>query len=203
LLVVETGAPGFAVTRRLAKMGWHCSDTAELGYAGVRVPAEHLVGDEGAGFGQIMRQFVTERLALAVHAYAVAARTLALTRAWTGDRVTFGAPLAARQAVVHRLVEMHQRVELARTFTRAVVVRHVAGEDVTADACLAKNAAVAAAEWVVDQAVQLHGGAGYLRETEVERHYRDVRILGIGGGATEVLADLAGRLLGYTAASAR
>jgi acyl-CoA dehydrogenase len=199
LLVVETGAPGFAVTRRLAKMGWHCSDTAELGYAGVRVPAEHLVGDEGAGFGQIMRQFVTERLALAVHAYAVAARALALTRAWTGDRVTFGAPLAARQAVVHRLVEMHQRVELARTFTRAVVVRHVAGEDVTADACLAKNAAVAAAEWVVDQAVQLHGGAGYLRETEVERHYRDVRILGIGGGATEVLADLAGRLLGYSA----
>jgi acyl-CoA dehydrogenase len=94
---------------------------------------------------------------------------------------------------------MHQRVELARTFTRAVVVRQVAGEDVTADACLAKNAAVAAAEWVLDQAVQLHGGAGYLRETEVERHYRDVRILGIGGGATEVLADLAGRLLGYAA----
>jgi acyl-CoA dehydrogenase len=74
---------------------------------------------------------------------------------------------------------------------------------VTAEACLAKNAAVAAGEWVVDKAVQLHGGAGYLRETEVERHYRDVRILGIGGGATEVLADLAGRLLGYTAAGAR
>jgi acyl-CoA dehydrogenase len=166
LLVVETGAPGFAVTRRLAKMGWHCSDTAELGYAGVRVPVENLVGDEGAGFGQIMRQFVTERLALAGHAHAVAARALALTRAWRRDRVTFGAPLTARQAVVHRLVEMRQRVELARTFT-------------------------------------LHGGAGYLRETEVERHYRDVRILGIGGGATEVLADLAGRLLGYTAASAR
>ena len=87
---------------------------------------------------------------------------------------------------------------LARTFTRAVVVRHVAGEEVTADACLAKNTAVAAGEWVVDQAVQLHGGMGYLRESEVERHYRDVRILGIGGGATEVLADLAGRLLGYS-----
>jgi acyl-CoA dehydrogenase len=148
-----------------------------------------------------MRQFVTERLALAVHAYAVADRALALTRQWTHDRTTFGAPLASRQAVVHRLVEMRQRIELARTYTRAVVVRHVAGEDVTADACLAKNAAVAAGEWVVDQAVQLHGGMGYLRESEVERHYRDVRILGIGGGATEVLADLAGRLLGYTAAA--
>jgi acyl-CoA dehydrogenase len=196
LLVVEK--PGFTVTRRLSKMGWLCSDTAELGYAGVRVPAANLVGEEGTGFAQIMRQFVTERLALAVHAYAVADRALALTRAWTQERTTFGAPLASRQAVVHRLVEMHQRVELARTFTRAVVVRHVAGEDVAADACLAKNAAVAAGEWVVDQAVQLHGGTGYLRESEVERHYRDVRILGIGGGATEVLADLAGRLLGYS-----
>jgi acyl-CoA dehydrogenase len=197
LLVVEK--PGFTVTRRLAKMGWLCSDTAELGYAGVRVPAANLVGEEGTGFGQLMRQFVTERLALAVHAYAVADRALALTKVWTQERTTFGAPLASRQAVVHRLVEMHQRVELARTYTRSVVERHVAGEDVTADACLAKNAAVAAGEWVVDQAVQLHGGMGYLRESEVERHYRDVRILGIGGGATEVLADLAGRLLGYSA----
>ncbi len=196
LLVVERGTPGFTVSRRLAKMGWLCSDTAELGYDGVRVPAANLVGPEGAGFGQIMRQFVTERLALAVHAYAVAARALALTRQWTQDRVTFGVPLAGRQAVVHRLVEAHQRIELARTYTRSVVVRHVAGEDVAADACLAKNAAVAAGEWVVDQAVHLHGGMGYLRESEVERHYRDVRILGIGGGATEVLADLAGRLLG-------
>jgi acyl-CoA dehydrogenase len=201
LLVVERGAPGFTVTRRLQKMGWLCSDTAELGYAGVRVPAANLVGPEGGGFGLIMRQFVTERLALAVHAYAVAARALDLTRTWTQERSTFGAPLASRQAVVHRLVEAHQRIELARTYTRAVVVRHVAGEDVTAEACLAKNAAVAAGEWVVDQAVQLHGGTGYLRETEVERHYRDVRILGIGGGATEVLADLAGRLLGYSAAA--
>jgi acyl-CoA dehydrogenase len=199
LLVVERGTPGFTVSRRLAKMGWLCSDTAELSYDGVRVPAGNLVGPEGGGFGQIMRQFVTERLALAVHAYAVAARALALTRQWTQDRVTFGVPLAGRQAVVHRLVEAHQRVELARTYTRSVVVRHVAGEDVTAEACLAKNAAVAAGEWVVDQAVQLHGGMGYLRESEVERHYRDVRILGIGGGATEVLADLAGRLLGYSA----
>jgi acyl-CoA dehydrogenase len=200
LLVVERGTPGFTVARGLAKMGWHCSDTAELSYAGARVPAANLVGPEGSGFAQIMRQFVTERLALAVHAYAVAGRALALTRRWTQDRTTFGAPLASRQAVVHRLVEAHQRIELARTYTRSVVARHAAGEDVSADACLAKNAAVAAGEWVVDQAVQLHGGMGYLRESEVERHYRDVRILGIGGGATEVLADLAGRLLGYAAA---
>ena len=83
LLVVERGTPGFTVTRRLAKMGWLCSDTAELGYAGVRVPAANLVGEENGGFGLVMRQFVGERLALAAHAYAVAARSLALTRAWT------------------------------------------------------------------------------------------------------------------------
>lgn len=203
LLVVERGTPGFTVARRLTTMGWLCSDTAELGYAAVRVPTANLVGEENTGFGAIARHFVSERLALAAHAYAVAARSLALTGAWTRDRTTFGAPLAARQAVVHRLVEMRQRVELARTYARSVVVRHVAGEDVAAEACLAKNAAVAAAEWVVDQAVQLHGGTGYLRGSEVERHYRDVRILGIGGGATEVLADLAGRLLGYAAAPPR
>jgi acyl-CoA dehydrogenase len=201
LLVVERGTPGFTVARRLVKMGWHCSDTAELGYAGVRVPVAHLVGEEGAGFGAVMRHFVGERLALAAHAHAVADRSLELARGWTRERSTFGAPLASRQAVVHRLVDMRQRVELARTYTRSVVERHAAGEDVAAEACLAKNAGVAAAEWVVDQAVQLHGGTGYLRGSEVERHYRDVRILGIGGGATEVLADLAGRLLGYAIAS--
>ena len=202
LLVVDRGTPGFTVSRALPKMGWHCSDTAELAYAGARVPVGNLVGPEGGGFGQITRQFVTERLALAVHAYGVADRALALTRAWTRDRTTFGVPLAGRQAVVHRLVEMRSRVELARTYTRSVVVRHAAGEDVAAEACLAKNAAVAAGEWVCSQAVQLHGGMGYLRDSEVERHYRDVRILGIGGGATEVLTDLAGRLLGYSEAPA-
>lgn len=139
LLVVDRGTPGFTVSRALAKMGWHCSDTAELAYAGVRVPAGNLVGPEGGGFAQITRQFVTERLALAVHAHGVAARALALTRAWTRDRTTFGVPLAGRQAVVHRLVEMHSRVELARTYTHSVVVAHAAGE------------------WVCSQAVQLHG----------------------------------------------
>ncbi|HEU5111176.1 MAG TPA: acyl-CoA dehydrogenase family protein, partial [Micromonosporaceae bacterium] len=85
----------------------------------------------------------------------------------------------------------------ARTYAREVILRQAAGEQPVAEACLAKNSAVAACDWVVDQAVQLFGGMGYMRESEVERHYRDARILGIGGGATEVLTDLAARLLGY------
>ena len=199
LLVVERGTPGFEVTRSLPKMGWHCSDTAELSYTDVRVPVANLVGGENTGFAQIAQQFVSERIALAVHAYGIAARALALGASYARDRSTFGRPLASRQVVQHRLVQMHRRVDVARSYTRDVARRHAAGEDVVAQACLAKNEAVEACAWVVDQAVQLHGGTGYLHQSEVERHYRDARLLGIGGGATEVLDDLAARLLGYTA----
>jgi acyl-CoA dehydrogenase len=198
LLVVEQGTPGFTVDRGLAKMGWHCSDTAELSYVDVRVPAANLVGEENSGFYQIAEQFVVERIALAVHAYGIAARSLALATAYCRDRETFAKPLIARQVVQHKLVEMHRQVEVARTYTRHVAERHVAGENVIAEACLAKQTAVEACAHVVDEAVQLHGGTGYMHGTEVERHYRDARILGIGGGATEVLTDLSARLLGYT-----
>ncbi len=197
LLVVEKDTPGFTVDRSLAKLGWHCSDTAELSYVDVRVPVSNLVGEENSGFAQIAEQFVVERIALAVHAYGIAARSLALTASYCRERETFGKPLVTRQVVRHKLVEMHQRVDVARTYTRAVAARHEADDNVVAEACLAKNNAVEACSWVVDQAVQLHGGTGYMHGTEVERHYRDARILPIGGGATEVLTDLAARLLGY------
>jgi acyl-CoA dehydrogenase len=197
LLVVDKGTPGFTVDRPLRKMGWHCSDTAELSYVDVRVPVDNLIGAENSGFYQIAEQFVVERIGLAVHAYGIAARSLALTAAYARGRETFGKPLVSNQVVRHKLVEMHRSVEVARTYTREVAARHVAGESVIAEACLAKQTAVEACEAVVDQAVQLHGGTGYMHGTEVERHYRDSRILPIGGGATDVLTDLAARLLGY------
>jgi acyl-CoA dehydrogenase len=197
LVVVEAGTPGFRVDRSLRKMGWHCSDTAELSYVDVRVPAANLVGRENTGFAQIAQQFVVERIALAVHAYGIAARSLALTAAYCRERETFGKPLVANQVVRHQLVEMRRHVEVARTYTRAVAERHVDGDDVIAEACLAKQTACDAATYVCDKAVQLHGGTGYMHGTEVERHYRDARILPIGGGATEVLTDLAARLMGY------
>jgi acyl-CoA dehydrogenase len=197
LLVVEKGTPGFTVDRALSKMGWHCSDTAELGFADVRVPAANLVGAENTGFVQIAQAFVTERLALAAHGYGIAARALALTAAYCRERETFGRALTSNQVVQHRLVEMHRRVDVARSYTRAVAERFVAGENPLVEALHAKATAVEAASYVCDQAVQLHGGTGYLHGTEVERHYRDARILGIGGGATEVLDDLNAKLLGY------
>jgi acyl-CoA dehydrogenase len=200
LLVIEKGTPGFTVDRSLRKMGWHCSDTAELSYVDVRVPLSNLVGEENAGFGYIAEAFVTERIGLAVHAYGIAGRSLALTASYCRDRQTFGEPLISRQVVRQTLVEMHRRVEVAKAYTHAVLARYEAEGttgDTIAAAALAKQTAVEACDWVVDRAVQLHGGTGYMHGTEVERHYRDSRILPIGGGATEVMTDLAAKLLGY------
>lgn len=197
LLLVPTSAPGFAVERRLAKMGWHCSDTAELAFDDCRVPAANLLGAEGSGMAQLASQFAGERLALAVHGYAVAQRCLDLTLDWVRLRTTFGRPLISRQVVRHKVVEMHRVTDVARVYTRSALLLRAAGQDAVAEAALAKNTAVAAAEYVVNEAVQLHGGAGYMADSEVERHYRDARILGIGGGATEILTELAARRLGF------
>ena len=197
LLVVEKGTPGFTVSRSLQKMGWHCSDTAELSFVDARVPAANLVGAEDSGFGQIADQFVVERIALAVHGYGIAARSLDLAASYARERETFGRPLSANQSVQHTLVEMRRQVEVARTYTRDVAARHAAGEFVVAEACLAKQTAVDCAAYVCDRAVQLFGGTGYMHGTEVERHYRDARLLPIGGGADEVLRDLTAKLMGY------
>lgn len=200
LLVIEKGTPGFTVSRKLAKMGWLCSDTAELSFQDVRVPASNLVGEENTGFVQIAQNFVSERIGLAVQAYASAQRCLDLTVAWCRSRETFGRPLISRQPVQNTLAEMARRVEVARVYTRSVAARSAAGEaNLVNEACFAKNTAVEAGMWVVDQAVQLHGGMGYMRESEVERQYRDMRILGIGGGTTEILTGLSAKLLGFTA----
>ena len=195
LILLERDMPGVQVSAPLSKMGWLCSDTAELRFDGVRVPAGHLVGMENEGFAAIMTQFAGERLSLAVQAYATAQRCLDLTMAWVRQRETFGRPLASRQVVRHRIAEMARRTDVARTYTRAVTDAWLAGEDVLARVAMAKNTAVAACAYVVDNAVQLHGGLGYMRESEVERHYRDSRILGIGGGTTEIMTEIVARLL--------
>lgn len=196
LMILDPTAPGYAEPRALAKMGWWCSDTAELAFDEVPVADIDVLG-VGQGFGSLATHFVSERLSIAVTAYATAQRALDLTVAWARARETFGRPLVTRQVVRHTLVDMHRRTDVARTYARSLALRHAAGESLILEAALAKQTAVEACEWVVDRAVQIHGGMGYMRESEVERHYRDARILGIGGGATEVMTDLAARLLGY------
>lgn len=198
LLVVEKGTPGFEVSRKLDKMGWRSSDTAELSYTDVRVPVENLVGAENSGFIQIAGAFVSERIGLAAQAYSSAQRCLDLTVQWCRDRETFGRPLISRQAVQNTLTEMARRIDVARVYSRHVVERQLAGEkNLIAEVCFAKNTAVEAGEWVAHQAVQLFGGMGYMTESEVERQYRDMRIIGIGGGTTEILTGLAAKTLGY------
>jgi len=198
LIVVDRGTPGFTVSRKLEKMGWRSSDTAELSYVDVRVPAANLVGPENSGFLQIAGAFVSERVGLAAQAYSSAQRCLDLTVAWCRDRETFGRPLISRQSVQNTLAEMARRIDVARIYTRHVVERQLAGEtNLITEVCFAKNTAVEAGEWVANAAVQLFGGMGYMAESEVERQYRDMRIIGIGGGTTEILTSLAAKTLGF------
>jgi acyl-CoA dehydrogenase len=195
LLVIDRNQPGVEVSAPLRKMGWLCSDTAEIRFDSVRVPVANLIGPEDSGFLAIMTQFAAERLSIAVQAYATAQRCLDLTIEWVSQRETFGRPLASRQVVRHRIAEMARDVDVARTYTRAVTDAWLAGEDVLVRVAMAKNTAVAACDRVVDAAVQLHGGMGYMRESEVERHYRDSRILGIGGGTNEIMIEVIGKLI--------
>ncbi|MBU3705407.1 MAG: acyl-CoA dehydrogenase [Mycobacterium sp.] len=198
MLVIEKGTPGFEVSRKLAKMGWRSSDTAELSFSDARVPVTNLVGAENTGFLQIAQAFVSERIGLAVQAYSSAQRCLDITEQWCRDRETFGKPLIARQSVQNTLAEMARRIDVARVYTRSIIERELDGDtNLIAPVCFAKNTAVEAGEWVVNQAVQLFGGMGYMAESEIERQYRDMRILGIGGGATEIMTALAAKTLGY------
>ena len=196
LLVIDKGLPGFSVSEPLDKMGWRCSDTAELAFDEARVPAANLVGAEGDGFLLIMRQFQSERLALATQAWATAQRCLDLTLAWVRDRETFGRPLASRQVVRHKLAEMARQVWVARTATRAAYDAWLDTGDAVTEVSMAKNTACAACDHVVDEAVQLFGGLGYMRESEVERHYRDSRILRIGGGTDEIMNEVIAKRIG-------
>ncbi len=199
LLVIDKGSPGFTVSAPLDKMGWRSSDTAELSFADVRVPVGNLVGEEGTGFVQIMENFQSERLGLAVHAYATAQRCLDLTVQWVRDRETFGRPLVSRQVVRHKVAEMARQTDVARTYTRAAFDRWLDGDAIDSavlEVSMAKNTACAACDYVVDEAVQLFGGLGYMRESEVEMHYRDSRILRIGGGTDEIMNEVIAKRLG-------
>ncbi|WP_068155730.1 acyl-CoA dehydrogenase family protein [Rhodococcus phenolicus] len=196
LIVVPTDTPGFTVSRKLDKMGWLCSDTAELFYDDVRVPAANLVGAENSAFGQIAQQFQGERLSLAFQAVATAQRCFDLTIEWVKSRETMGRPLSTRQVVRHRLADLATEITAAQTFCRSVAERWVNGEGMLLETSMAKNNAVKVCDNAVLEAVQLAGGIGLMRESEVERHFRDARVLGIGGGTTEIMNEIIGKLLG-------
>jgi len=190
LVVIEKGTGGFTVSRQLKKTGWWASDTAELSFEDCRVPVANLIGQENGAFPIIMSNFVPERLFLAGQCVAIAELALCEATAYVRERQAFGRPLVGFQVTRHKLADMSTRVAAARALTGEVAIRSMRGEMVAALAAQAKNTASDACSWVVDQAVQLFGGYGYMRETLVERLYRDARLYPIGGGTREIMNEI-------------
>jgi alkylation response protein AidB-like acyl-CoA dehydrogenase len=196
LLVVERGMAGFERGRNLEKIGQHAQDTAELFFDHVRVPEENLLGEEGSGFGQLMTNLAQERLSMAVAA-ATACETLVDTSlAYVKEREAFGRPIGKFQHIRFTLAEMATEARIARVFVDDCVARHVRGQLDAATASMAKWWTTELQNRIVDRAVQLHGGYGYMAEHPVARAFANSPVQTIYGGTTEIQKEIIGRSLG-------
>jgi acyl-CoA dehydrogenase len=193
MFIVEKGTPGFRVGRALQKTGWLSSDTAELVFDDCRIPAANLLGEEGKGFQSVMKNFQTERIALAAMAVGHATRALQMTLDFVRTRQAFGAPLWDKQAIRQRLAMLDAKTRAARQYMYHCAWLVTQGRDVVQDVSLLKALTGELVNEVVGTCQQFHGGMGYMRETAIERLWRDARILAIGGGATEVMLDEAAK----------
>ncbi len=205
LLVVPMHVPGVS-RNRLDKMGWHASDTAHIRFDKVRVPARLLVGQEGAGFKMIMGNFNGERLGMSVLALGFAQACFDEALDWARQRKTFGQVLIESQVIRHKLVDMQMRIASSQAWCDALTARADAGEEHAdkltaarwvAEVCMLKNHATQTMQFCADQAVQILGGMGFMRGTKSERIYREVKVMMIGGGAEEIMKELASRQLGF------
>ena len=196
-LAIDTSLEGVDASRSLKKTGWCASDTAEIGFDEVRVPVSERIGSEGSGFVTVMRNFQTERLALAAYGAATAQIALEEAIAYARERKAFGKPLTGFQVTRHKLADMSTQVLAARTLVYQVAQRMAAGQEVVAEVSMAKNFTAETAVNVTYEAVQLHGGMGYMRETLVERLSRDARLLPIGGGTQEIMKEIIAKRLGF------
>jgi len=197
LVVIERGTPGFSVGRKLKKTGWWASDTAELRFDSCRVPVANRIGPEHGGFPLIMMNFASERLMLAGQCVAIAELAYREAIAYARERQAFGKPLTGFQVTRHKLADMASRIAAARALTSEATTRVLRGEQAAGLAAMAKNVATDACSHVCDQAVQIHGGYGYMRETLVERLYRDARLYPIGGGTREIMNEVIAKIEGY------
>jgi acyl-CoA dehydrogenase len=197
LLVIERDTPGFSVSKKLKKTGWWASDTAELTFEGCRVPVKNLLGMENAGFIAIMMNFTQERLLLAVQCVAIAELALGEAVEYSKQRQAFGKPIAGFQVIRHKLADMATKLAAARSLTGELAMRYSRGQEDPALAAMAKNTATDMCSFVCDQAVQIFGGYGYMRESLVERLYRDARLYPIGGGTREIMNEIICKSRGY------
>ena len=195
-LILEREMPGYEVVTKLEKMGWRSSDTAELSFTDVEVPAANLLGEENRGFYLIMENFAWERLLMSLGATGAMRRLLAVAIDYAGEREAFGRPIGSFQAIRHKIAEIGVKAEVGRALTYHALRRFVAGDDVIADVTRAKLYTQRACVEVADECVQILGGYGYMREYGVERALRDARLGPIGGGTDEIMREILGRRLG-------
>ena len=189
MFIVEKGTPGFTVGRSLKKTGWLSSDTAELVFDNCRIPAGNLLGEEGKGFYSVMKNFQTERVALAAMAVGHCTQALALTLDHVRQRQAFGATLWDKQVIRQRLAMLDAKTRAARHFMYHCAWQVTQMQDVVQEVSMLKALTGELVNEVVQTCQQFHGGMGFIRETAIERLWRDARVLGIGGGATEVMLD--------------
>ena len=189
IFIVEKGMKGFSVGKKLDKMGWRSSDTAELVFDDCRVPATHLLGEENRGFYAIMKNFQNERTAIAAMAMGEAAKALEITLEYVKTRKAFGATLWDKQVIRQRLSMLSAKVEAGRQLVQHAAALDAQKRDCVKEVSMAKAFCAELLNEVVYDCLQFHGGFGYIRESAIERMYRDARVQTIGGGATEVMLE--------------
>ena len=187
---------GFSVSRKLEKMGMHASDTGELSFQDVRVPAENLLGQEGKGFYHISWELQGERLVAAIGCVSGAERMFERTLEYAKEREAFGRPIGKFQAIRHKFAEMSVKIEAAKQMVYMTAWRFANGEYPVREITMAKLYAAQMGCEVVDECIQIHGGYGYMKEYEVERAYRDARLNRIGAGTDEIMLEVIGRSYG-------
>ncbi len=195
-LVLERQMPGYEVAKKLEKMGWHASDTAELSFTDVEVPDENLLGEENRGFHLIMANFQWERLSMALGAVGGMQKVFDVTLAYAKEREAFGRPIGKFQAIRHKFAEMATTIEASRALTYNALRLFADGEDATREVTMAKLLTQRAMLEVADECLQIHGGYGYMREYGIERAVRDARLGPIGGGTDEIMKEILGRQMG-------
>ena len=196
LMVVERGMDGFERGKQIEKLGQHCSDTSELFFEDVHVPAENLLGPEGSGFGQLVARLVPERLILAVGALASAEAAFEITLDYVKERKAFGQPVGSFQHNKFKMAELQTKLEVTQAYVDDCVIAHTKGELTAVDAAKAKWWSAQVQNDVLDECVQLYGGYGYMNEYRVARAWRDARVTKIWAGSNEIMKELIGRDLG-------
>lgn len=194
LLVVEGSLPGIRRSK-LKKMGWHCSDTAEIHFDDVRVPAENLIGEENKGFYYIMDSFQMERLSAAIISIAGCEAAMEQTLRYMTERQAFGRPLSRFQALRHRMVDLLTEVEITRAYVDKACALHASGAFAVKECSLAKLKATELAKKVSDECLQMYGGYGFMEEYPLARMYRDVRAGTIAGGSSEVMREIVAKIV--------